>query len=431
MKSNTSVRMGQRWGVCFALVALAGGGACNGEHARPAPVSSEGNVGTVHLALTSQNGDTFRLRRATFEISNASDVEVATLRSDSDAGDEALQAELPQGQYQVLLAADWVLEKQGADGAFEPVQSALLTGNPRPFSVRNQRVTELAFAFTTNDGIVTLGAGALNIALEVNDIAALPECSLIDPNTCPEGQTCLLGDRDGRTFCAQPGTLEVGSSCESEQCVAGAQCLRSGEDAGSASVCHRFCAPNAQSPFCDCRSLDFDENVGVCALPADCEPNCGAAETFTFVDTTQDDVASTALLDFFSGLGEVSPDWYIRVERVNDGGSEDSWCAERADFYVSSYLNYATSSGVLASSDWNKYWRVAGGEWQGPTTQAFNNYYGWSCNSGPYDWCGEWGLGSLNLGVLPGSTWSELYPQNIGATLTVAVGRSRQTTCGF
>ncbi|WP_437925629.1 PKD domain-containing protein [Sorangium sp. So ce291] len=175
----------------------------------------------------------------------------------------------------------------------------------------------------------------------------------------------------------------------------------------------------------------------------DCGGPCGACggggvSRFTFTDTTADDVSSTALYDFFTGLGPVSASQYILFE-VNGAWSGGAWCAGNADFYVNGYLNGSSISSTEVSGSWDKYTRPLGGAWSGPDTAGYTNYFGQGCDGQPYSWCSEWGLGGLTLGVMPSqpdlslgeSFSSDGWSTGASLAVTIAVGGDRLSTCGF
>ena len=61
-------------------------------------------------------------------------------------------------------------------------------------------------------------------------------------------------------------------------------------------------------------------------------------DAWTFIDTTADDVATTALRDYFNSLTVLTTD-FIYLE-VRGGTRQGAWCSERADWYKTNYLSY-------------------------------------------------------------------------------------------
>lgn len=223
-------------------------------------------VGSLSLPLVTPDTGRFRLRNALFNITR-SGAPVVTLDSEVDPDAEALTTDLNPGQYVIDLADGWSLEELLPDGTATPVRAALITPNPASFSVRNERTTVVAYTFTTANGQVTFGEGAVSVRLGVADPASLGSCDIANQSGCLAGQHCILGSAEGDTFCATPGDLPVGAPCSSEQCVFGAQCLALDLSAPGDSTCTQLCNP-AFPPFgCDCRGLSFSEDVGVCGPP--------------------------------------------------------------------------------------------------------------------------------------------------------------------
>ncbi len=385
------------------------------------------DTGALRLALQT-GGEGYRLIDAVFVVSDETGGVVATLESDADAGEARIERALPQGRYSISLQGGWRLQQDG-----ESVHAALVTANPNTFEIKHGRVTELAYVFATERGYVTLGEGDVALGVDVVNAKTLADCSLLDPSSCPAGQTCLLADDSGETFCAVPGELGVGEVCESERCVAGAQCLSSGDDAGAQRVCTQFCDPHATYPQCECRSLSFDEDVGICVGPAACEPNCDAPRVFSFTDAYyRDDVATDALYEFFAGLEGVSDTSYIAFEIADPNGGGGAWCATNAAFYVNSYLSYApTYHSTAYSGAWEHYYRSPGSGWVGPLYNGYINYYGPGACGSAYGWCSELGVGNLYLYVYPGNYGYENSTGADGSVVTISVARTRLGACGF
>jgi hypothetical protein len=242
--------------------------ACSAADDRAVPASHEvDTTGTVSLALVTGAGGEYRLRHARFEFTADSSSTSATLDSEIDPDATSLGLQLPQGSYSVDLLNGWALERREGD-AFVPIRAALLTPNPRAVRVRHGRVSPLAYTFTTDAGEVTFGEGSVEVEVEVMDPTLLEPCQLLDPGSCADGQTCLLADAEGNTYCADAGSIAAGEACDTQQCVAGTQCLKLDPENPDSGVCTPFCDPSAPPFDCECRSLSFSEQVGVCA-PSD------------------------------------------------------------------------------------------------------------------------------------------------------------------
>lgn len=252
----------------FAL-ALAMGTASFGCKDQPLSENEE-QVGTLSLPLVTSSADAYRLSDATFVIETQVGTVVATLDSESDPDAQALTATLNQGNYAVGLEDGWVLSKIEVDGTETPVRAALLSVNPQLFKIKSSLETDLSFSFTTDLGTVTIGQGSVNIGVDVTDNTTGVGCYLVSGyyNGCPSGQTCLLADQSGVTFCASPGSLPVGSACDTEQCVAGSQCFAMDPNDPEQGTCTAFCDTSSLLWGCNCLSLGINNsNAGICGAP--------------------------------------------------------------------------------------------------------------------------------------------------------------------
>jgi hypothetical protein len=278
-RARTTTRVGisrLRWPSALGLpvvLALAFNGCRSGDDTllrgpaieAAAPLETEG-YGSLLLPLVTPDAVKYRLRNAVFDVQR-SGVSVISLSSEVNPDAEQLTAQLNPGAYQIQLGDGWVLERLVADGGADPVRAALISANPATIAVRNDRVTTVAFTFTTASGTVTFGEGAVSVRLGVADPGSLGSCDVGSQSGCDGGQHCLFSGDGSQTFCATPGQLEVGAACSSEQCVFGAQCLSLDPSAPEASTCTELCNP-AFPPFgCDCRGLSVGDDVGVCGPP--------------------------------------------------------------------------------------------------------------------------------------------------------------------
>jgi hypothetical protein len=240
--------------------------------------------GELQLPLVTASQGSFRLRSAVFQLASVSGSIVTRLDSEAEPDSTSLRAELPQDAYTATLEEGWALERLSEQAGAVSVRAALLSQNPATFEIRDGRLTRLVYEFATDDGVVVFGAGAAEVAVSVTE-APSASCSVLDAASCPGGQTCLLADASGQTFCAEPGTLPVGSLCSTEQCVPGAQCLKLNPEQPDQGVCARFCSGDVLEFGCECRSLSFDDGIGVCTPPPFpiCEPltqtGCNESET--------------------------------------------------------------------------------------------------------------------------------------------------------
>lgn len=226
--------------------------------------------GLLQLPLVTPEPASYRLRKALIDITTRGGNRIETL--DSDATQEeaaALELELAQGEYTADLRDGCRLERLDGEQA-TAVNAALLTPNPASFAIESGQVRDVVFTFTTDDGVIALGQGSVSIGIEVVSVAPLADCALY-VGWCPGNLTCLLADQSGRTFCAQPGSLPVGSPCSGEQCQAGSQCLSLEPERPERRTCVRYCDTTASLWACNYISAGMAASpyVGVCApLPA-------------------------------------------------------------------------------------------------------------------------------------------------------------------
>ncbi|XXX71985.1 hypothetical protein WMF30_30495 [Sorangium sp. So ce134] len=226
----------------------------------PVDSQSEQGAGMVSLPLVTSTGGNYRLHNATFSIDATNGAHVATLDSESDPDADTLTATLFQGPYQVRLLDGWELGRIEGDGTESPVSAALVSQNPQLIDIRASATTDVSFTFTTGQGTIVLGDGSVDIRVDVAPNDGLAQCSLLYSYSCPSGQTCLLADASGRTFCASPGSLPVGSPCTSDQCVAGAQCLKVDRDNPDQGVCTQFCNVHESTFGVNCLSLGLEDS---------------------------------------------------------------------------------------------------------------------------------------------------------------------------
>jgi hypothetical protein len=186
----------------------------------------------------------------------------------------------------------------------------------------------------------------------------------------------------------------------------------------------------------DCDNWLDDDGDGL----LDCnDPGCFGKSScdeasISFTDTFSDDVDTHWLEEFFLQTFLQPGDYlYLRLE----GGGLETFelCLQRADFYRDEYLRLAPTSGISSSGGWEKWRRIADGDWVGPTTDSFENWYGENCAE-PYSWCAEVFLGGHMLGIAP---WETGICENFdyidcgdgSTTLSLKVGLERALACGF
>ena len=173
----------------------------------------------------------------------------------------------------------------------------------------------------------------------------------------------------------------------------------------------------------DCADLSDCYGVGACDSAA-----------LTFTDGHGDDIATQALKDFFVAVPEDASD-YLHFSLAGPTLTDFEWCAPRADFYGSSYLALAPTSGTVTSGAWDKWQRTQGGSWIGPDRAGYDNLFGDDC-AGAFSWCSEVGLGGHIPGFAPAESgvceaFDDIDCSDGTWTLSVRVGVNRTAACGF
>lgn len=210
----------------------------------PTSGAHESPAGTFSLPLTSvANGHTYRLRNATVLIQGDA---YNYLQSSDDPSETVLSAQLPTGQYTAYLYFGWTLERAKDDGSFEPVMATLESANYAGFSILNGTTTTVAFRFQTDGVIVTVGSGALQVVVAVDELT--PVCEPFSSD-CGPGAWCPPSGLTGAArACVAEGGIDLGQPCAAPlDCVANATCV----DLGSGPICTALCSGSNAGAACD------------------------------------------------------------------------------------------------------------------------------------------------------------------------------------
>jgi hypothetical protein len=154
----------------FLLAALAfaalGAGACSSGKA-PAPAGGGGGAGSLRMALSaSANGRTYRLRQATFTVSGPTST---VLETEAQPDAPALTATLDVGSYTIQLGGSYFLERVAGSGPVR-VAATLTSPNPAAFQITAGVTTGVAFQFSTDGTVVTIGTGSVSVTTQVNEV---------------------------------------------------------------------------------------------------------------------------------------------------------------------------------------------------------------------------------------------------------------------
>ena len=130
-------------------------------------------TGAIKMQLrTDVNGNSYRLRDATFTISQGG-APVAAINTEANPNATSVQQTLAAGSYDINLATGWRLEKMIAgSGGFQTVSAQLVSANPVPGTITSGQTTPVAYAFRTDGTVIVVGDGTLNLTIEVTDTSA-------------------------------------------------------------------------------------------------------------------------------------------------------------------------------------------------------------------------------------------------------------------
>jgi len=192
------------------------------------PEASEA-TGTLSLPLLSQVGaHTYRLEGGFY-------VNGPVFRS-LDMSSDSLSTVLPTGDYQAVLYS-WELKRDDGTGTFQPVAATLVSSYWQPFTIFNGATSTVIYEFETDGLLVTVGAGALNVKLDVDETA--PACTPLGTD-CGAGAWCPPPELSGSPArCVSEGPSLEGDACSSPlDCAANTSCF----DFGAGAHCVQLCA---------------------------------------------------------------------------------------------------------------------------------------------------------------------------------------------
>lgn len=220
---------------CAALHAFA----C-GSEADPRAQTESGKkmeVGSLSLALigADDQGTQYRLRNATFQISNydyypypypyvgvggagtsdggIANPSVRTVSSETNPDDPTITVPLTPGTYQVtLLNDDWYLEKLTATGAEVVPQSVLLSDRYQYAYISDRSVYDVTYTFGAGGTLIDFRRGDLHIGIQVERPSVCGNGTIEGTEQCDGdnlgGQTC-----ESVTWGSETGLLRCNSAC--------------------------------------------------------------------------------------------------------------------------------------------------------------------------------------------------------------------------
>ena len=214
----------------------------------PAPGGGEtqGQM-SVWLTASSTEGNTYRLRNASFRVSVAMGSEVATVASDdvTEPPPESIDLSVDPGAYTVELLDGWQLYRvEPGDDVL--VVAELASPQTLPVNVVSGVTSSVVYTFQTSGEIVQTGPGNIGIGIDVEETQCLG-------NSCDDGDLCTDDICNPAT-----GECSYATALDNTPCVSGMEvgvCL-----AGS---CVGLCEG------VDCSSANQ------CVEDGQCDPNTG------------------------------------------------------------------------------------------------------------------------------------------------------------
>ncbi len=231
------------WG-CSSLTA------CSSDAAAPDGAAA---TGTLRLPLLASAGQhTYRLEGYMY-VSGPSFQYV-------DFSSDVTTARLLTGNYQAYLQS-WRLTRDDGSGNFSPVDARLTSSSTPSFTIFNGATSTISFQFETDGLLVTVGAGALNVKVDVVETA--PPCAPLG-NDCAPGTWCAPPELTGAAAsCIAAGALAEGDACTSPlDCPANTSCFDFGAGATCVLLCDAasFGLPCGNGGSCTAQGADY----GVC-----------------------------------------------------------------------------------------------------------------------------------------------------------------------
>jgi hypothetical protein len=174
---------------------------------------------------------------------------------------ERVSTSLPAGDYTAYLYG-LTLSRDDGSGNFVPVEAQLTSSSSIPFRIFNGTTTTISIQFETDGHRVTVGAGNLDVDLDVEEVAGI--CTLLGDD-CTSETWCAPPELTGRALaCIGAGSKSEGAPCTSPlECAANTSCF----DFGMGPVCTRLCLSSDFGELCDSGGTCTEQGTeyGVCA----------------------------------------------------------------------------------------------------------------------------------------------------------------------
>jgi len=224
--------------------------ACGSE---PASQDEPSATGSLSLPLVATAGaHTYRLQGYLYVSGPSSQY--------LDLSADAVTAQLSTGEYRASLYY-WQLTRADGSGNFRPVDAQLMSDSAPAFTIFNGATSTISFQFQTDGLVVTVGAGTLNVKLDVTETP--PPCTPLGAD-CAAGTWCPPPELTGTAaHCIGEGPLAEGDACNSPlDCAANTSCIDSGGGARCTLLCDgsAFGLPCPSGGTCTAVGVDY----GVC-----------------------------------------------------------------------------------------------------------------------------------------------------------------------
>jgi hypothetical protein len=253
------------------MLALSSAGFLGGCSADDSDAETAVASGSLELPLVSSaGGHTYRLNGGYLYVYSY-DVGYSTY---VDLGGDvpSVSVSLRTGHYRASLNNPGLVRDDGT-GNFLPVRADLVSSETVDFDIYDGTTSSIAFEFETDGALVRVGAGSLDVRVEVTEGAAV--CTPF-ANDCGEGSWCPPTELTGRPReCVATGAHAVGDACSGPlDCVADSSCFDFGGGPACAALCPASSVGEACAEGVTCVAAGSD--YGVCTpdpAPAPAENN--------------------------------------------------------------------------------------------------------------------------------------------------------------
>ena len=126
----------------------------------------------------------------------------------------------------------------------------LCCGDDWSVCASNESCTGTVLLQPVNDAGIPVGTPAF---ASVSVCEPVDDCDVLNPNSCPAGESCYIVDSRADVKCLPTGTVPLKGGCTStELCVAGFTCVQDPNGSKGGSICTRLCraVTGGAEPYC-------------------------------------------------------------------------------------------------------------------------------------------------------------------------------------